>query len=64
MLGFNAISETAIADQPGVTLFIDNTNLGTTSAIGSVQAQINITADLKGIGLSSSIADEEDIYIV
>ena len=64
MLGFNAISEVAIADQPGVTLFLDNQNLGSTSAVGGVQAQINITADLTGIGLSSSIADAEDISIV
>ena len=64
MLGFSSISATAIADQPGVTLFIDNENLGSTSAIGVVQAQINITADLTGIGLSLSIADKEDISIV
>ena len=64
MLGFSSISETAIADQPGVTLFIDNENLGTTSAVGGVQVQISITADLTGIGLSLSIADEEDISIV
>ena len=64
MLGFNALSEIAIADQPGVTLFLDNQNLGSTSAVGGVQAQINITADLIGIGLSSSIADAEDISIV
>ena len=36
MLGFNAISEVAIADQPGVTLFLDNQNLGSTTAINAV----------------------------
>ena len=36
MLGFNAISETAIAEQPGVTLFLDNQNLGSTTAINAV----------------------------
>ena len=30
MLGFNAISETAIADQPGVTLFLSGVS-GTTA---------------------------------
>jgi len=64
MLGFSSISETAIADQPGIILFIDNENLGTTSTIGTIQVQVSVTADLTGIGLSSSIADEEDISIV
>ena len=64
MLGFSSISATAIADQPGVTLFIDNENLGTTSTIGTIQVQVSVTADLTGLGLSSSIADEEDISIV
>ena len=36
MLGFNAISEVAIADQPGVTLLLDKQNLGSTTAINAV----------------------------
>ena len=54
MLGFSSISETAIADQPGVTLFIDNDNLGTTSTVGSVQAQINITVSESELGSVSA----------
>ena len=54
MLGFSSISEIAIADQPGVTLFIDNDNLGTTSTVGSVQAQINITVSESELGSVSA----------
>ena len=36
MLGFNAISEVSIAELPGVTLFLDNQNLGSTTAINAV----------------------------
>ena len=42
MLGFNAISETAIAEQPGVTLFLDNQNLGSTTAINAVGINLQV----------------------
>ena len=50
MLGFSSISETAIADQPGVTLFVDNENLGTTSTIGAIQVQISVTISANELG--------------
>ena len=54
MLGFSSISETAIADQPGVTLFIDNENLGTTSTIGTIQVQVSVTVSESELGSVSA----------
>ena len=53
MLGFNAISETAIAEQPGVTLFLSGVS-GTT-AINGVTIQSEGAVSVTGVAGTSAL---------
>ena len=57
MLGFNAISETAIAEQPGVTLFLDNQNLGSTTAINAVGIETTgaVSVDSQNLAMTMTL---------
>ena len=53
MLGFSSISETAIAEQPGTSLFVSG--FGTTSAIGAAGTQTTGAANATGMSVTSSL---------
>ena len=50
MLGFSSISETAIAEQPGTSLFVSG--FGTTSAIGAAGTQTTGAANIVNTSLN------------